>query len=62
MAYGDFKGLPRRTASDKILRDKTFNIAKNLRCDGYQRGLASMVYKFFDRKVQLKEKLCRTNN
>ena len=62
MASGDFKGLPTRTASDKILRDKTFNIAKNLQYDGYQRDLASMVYKFFDRKVQLKEKLCRTNN
>ena len=41
MAYGDFKDLARRTASDKILRDKAFNIAKY---DGYQRGLASMVY------------------
>ena len=34
MAYGDFKDLPRRTASDKVMRDKTFNIAKNLRYDG----------------------------
>ena len=50
MAYGDFKDLKRRTASDKILRDKAFNIAKNLKYDGYQRGLASMVYKFFDKK------------
>ena len=49
MAYGDFKDLKRRTASDKILRDKAFNIAKNLKYDGYQRGLASMVYKFFDK-------------
>ena len=47
MAYGDFKDLARRTASDKVLRDKAFNIAKNLKYDGYQRGLASMVYKFF---------------
>ena len=46
----DFKDLTRRTASDKILRDKTFNIAKNLRCDGYQRELTSMVYKCFDKK------------
>ena len=38
------------TASDKVLRDKTFNIAKNPKCDGYQRGIASMVYKFFDKK------------
>ena len=45
--YLDFKDLTRRTASDKILRDKTFNIAKNPKYDGYQRGLASMFYKFF---------------
>ena len=50
MAYGDFKDLARRTASDKVLRDNTFNIAQNLKYDGYQRGLASVVYKFFDRK------------
>ena len=50
MAYGDFKDLKRRTASDKVLRDKAFNIAKNPRYDGYQRGLVSMVYKFFDKK------------
>ena len=50
MVYGDFKDLKRRTASDKILRDKAFNIAKNPKYDGYQRGLASMVYKFFDKK------------
>ena len=49
MAYGDFKDLARRTASDKVLRDKAFNIAKNPKYDGYQRGLASMVYKFFDK-------------
>ena len=50
MAYGDFKDLARRTASDKILRDKAFDIAKNPKYDGYQRGLASMVYKSFDKK------------
>ena len=50
IAYGDFEDLPRRTASDKILRDKSFNIAKNPKYDGYQHELASMVYKFFDRK------------
>ena len=50
MAYGDFKDLARRTASDKVLRDKAFNIAKNPKYDGYQRGLASMIYKFFDKK------------
>ena len=47
---GDFKDLARRTYSDKLLRDKAFNIAKNHKYDGYQRGLASMVYKFFDKK------------
>ena len=50
MAYGDFKDLARRTASDKVLRDKAFNIASDSKYDGYHRGLASMVYKFFDKK------------
>ena len=54
MAYRDFKDLKRRTASDKILREKAFNIVYRLilfkpKLDGYQRGLASMVYKFFDK-------------
>ena len=43
MAYGDFKDLTRRTASDKILPDKAFDIAKNTKYDGYQKGLASLV-------------------
>ena len=47
MAYGDFEDLARRTASDKVLRDKAFNIAKNPKYDGYQRGFAFMVYKCF---------------
>ena len=51
MAYGDFKNLARRTASNKVLRNKAFNIAKNLKYDGYQRGLASMGYKFSDKKT-----------
>ena len=46
MAYGYFKDLARRTASDEVWRDKAFNIAKNQKYDGYQRGLASMVYIF----------------
>ena len=50
MAYGDLKDIKRRTASDKILRDKAFNIAKNPKYDGYQWGLASVVYRFFDKK------------
>ena len=52
MAYGGFKDLKRITAADKVLRDKAFNIAKNPKYDGYQRGLASMVYKFFDKKTK----------
>ena len=50
MAYGDFIDYARTTASDNVFRDKTFNIAKNPKYDGYQRGLASMVYKSFDQK------------
>ena len=50
-AYGDFKDLTRRTSSDKIVRDNAFNIAKNSKCDEYQRGLASMLYKFLDKKL-----------
>ena len=50
MVYGDFKDLKRRTFADKILRDKAINIAKNPKYDEYQRGLASMVYKCFDKK------------
>ena len=52
MAYRDFKGLPKRTASDKVLYDKAFDIAKNLKYRGYQRDLAAMVCKFFDKKTQ----------
>ena len=52
-AYSDSKDLTKRTVADKILRDKAFNIAKDLKYDGYQRGLASMVYKFFDKKSAL---------
>ena len=50
MAYGDFKDLARRAASDKVLGDKVFNITNNPEYDGYQRGFASMVYKRFDKK------------
>ena len=62
MAYGDFNDSARRTASDKILRDKAFNITKNPKWDGYQRGLASMAYKFFDRKKLLIFWLCQTSS
>ena len=51
MAYRNFKDLVRRAASDKDLRDKAFNIAKNPKYDGCQRDLASVVYKYFDQKT-----------
>ena len=51
MAYGDFKDLTRRTASDKILLDKAYNIAKNPKHDVYIKFLASMIYKYFDKKT-----------
>ena len=52
MAYGHFKDLTKRTVADKVLRNKAFNIASDQKYDGYQRVLASMVYKFFDKKSQ----------
>ena len=48
-AYVDHKDLINRTEADKVLRDKAYNIASNPKYNGYQRGLASMVYKFFDK-------------
>ena len=50
MAYGKSKDLIKRTQPDKVLKDKAFKIASNPNYDSYQRGLASMVYKFFDKK------------
>ena len=50
MAYGKSKDLVKRSQSDKVSKNKTFRIASNPKYDGYQRGLASMVYKFFDKK------------
>ena len=50
MAYGDFKDLKKRTQSDKVLKDKVFEIASNPKYEGYQRGLASMAYKFLNKK------------
>ena len=75
MAYDHFKDESRRTASDKVLCDKAFNVAKNPKYNGYQRGLASIVYKYFDEKSaacckgtginsenqQLAEKIAQTN-
>ena len=51
MAYGKSKYLTKRTQSDKVLRDKTFKIASDPKYDGYQRGLAAMVYKFLIKNV-----------
>ena len=50
MAYGKTKDLVKRTQPNKVLKDKEFKIASNPNYDCYQRGLASMVYKFFDKK------------
>ena len=50
MVYSKSKDLVKRTQSGKVLKDKAFKIASNPKYDGYQRGLASMVYKFFDKK------------
>ena len=61
----NLKDLTERSASDEILCDKAFNIAKNLKYDGYQRGLASMIDKFFDKKhlaVVLKMRICQSKN
>ena len=49
-AYGDFKEIAKRTAADKIVRDKAFKIASDQKYDGYQRRLTSMAYRFFDKK------------
>ena len=71
MTYGDDKDLRRRAASNKVLCDKAFNIANNPKYDGYQRGLASMVCKYFGQKVYLLQinllqmvlvKTCQTKN
>ena len=52
MAYGDFNNLKKRTIADKVLWDKAFKIGSDQKYDGYERGLASMVYKFFNKKSQ----------
>ena len=71
MTYGDFKDLAKRTTSDKVLRDKVFTIAKNPKYDGYQRGLASIVYNFLTKKTLYLQtnlllveqlNLCKINN
>ena len=65
MASGDLKDLNRKIADDKVLRDKAFNIAKDTRNGGYQRRIASMVYKFFYKKlvvVVLQMRILETKN
>ena len=66
MAFEDFKDLTRRTTSDKILCDKSFNIAKNPKYDQHLRGLSSMIYflikKFLVVVVVLKMKIFQTKN
>ena len=52
MVYGGFKDLAKRTAADKVLSDKAFKNASDQKYDGYQRGLAFMVHKCFDKKSQ----------
>ena len=53
MSYGDYKDFVRRTASDKVLHHKAFNTTKNPLDDEYQRELASMVYKYFNKKSEV---------
>ena len=51
MAYEDLKGLPKRIASDSVICDKAFSVDKNAKYDGYQRGIAPMNYKYFDKSL-----------
>ena len=65
MAYGKYKDLEKRTQLDKILKDRVFEIANSSEYDRYQRGLASMVYKFFERKSKgtgIKNEIKQINN
>ena len=54
MVDGKFKDLNKKTQSDNVLRNKAFKITSNPKYDGYKRGLASMVYKFFDKNINWK--------
>ena len=56
MAYGKSKDLVKRTQSDKVWKDKAFKIASDPKYHGYQKGLASTVYKFFDKNSALLKK------
>ena len=64
-AYSDSKDLAKKEQSDKVLKDKTFAIANNPKYDGYQRGLANMVYKIFGKKSKgagIKNEIRKINN
>ena len=61
MAYGIYKDLESRTQSDKVLKDRAFEIANNPKYDGYQRRLASLVYTFFDKKLEESGIKCISN-
>ena len=61
-AYSDSKYLAKRTISHKILKDGVYEIARNRKYDGYRKALASMVYKFFDKKTRSGVGECVTNN
>ena len=50
--YSDSKDLAKRTISDKVLKDRAYEIAMNPKCDGYLRALESMVYNFFEKKAE----------
>ena len=50
MAYGKYKYLTKGTKSDNVLKDEAFRIESNAKYNEYQRGLASMIYKFFDKR------------
>ena len=67
MVYGDFKDLPRRAFSDKVLRDQAFNIARDPKHNGCQRSLASVVYKILIKRLlvgvlEMKIFLSKQNN
>ena len=62
MSYGGIKDLSRRSDSDKVSRDKAFDIAKDKKCDGYQRGIASMAQNFFDKRSTATHTKTRSNS
>ena len=62
MDYESFKDVPGRTTPDESLIDQAFNLAKNLKYNGYQRALASVVYEFFDKRTSGTSKVVPTEN